>query len=331
MSKSIHEQLKNFKAATIATAAGTTIPFSANEWVKDGVDHINISRRSASQLGKALNLDYVRNWEHKVLGPFRSLNSLWFFLRAKNRSDQIRSIVGASLREFVDKECGGFGEHLPNFRAMVLDSMYLRILDCPEIKAQMIKSVLPFDSYRENESGIRIRYDSTRWIIEGYEVIRKALKEGVAPDFLKIIGKIEGDVKELYQPILKQLVHEPTPEEIEDLLKKKEAEERRQQKMFNKKQQPPKPKQEQKPQVISQPIIHDIDTKVTAEELAGLEATVAEAEAEQQNGMIPETETAESTPEQEHVKPVLTLVTAQEFPEEPETTADSAIEATVSN
>ena len=292
MSKTFQDQLKNFKPATIATVVGTTLPFSANAWVKDGVDHINVSRRSASQLGKALNLDYVRNWEHRVLGPFRSLNSLWFFLRAKERSDQIRSIVGASLRSFVDDECGGFGEHLPNFRPMILDSMYLRILDCQEIKAQMIKSVLPFDSYRENESGIRIRYDSTRWIIDGYEEIRRALKEGVEPNFTKIVGKIEGKREDLYQPILKLLVHEPTPEEIEELLKKKEAEERRQQKMFNKKQQKQK---QQQPRPIQQPVIHDIDTKVTTEELANLEATVAEAEAEE-------------TAEQEHPKPVLTLV-----------------------
>lgn len=309
MSKTFQEQLKNFKPATIATVAGVTLPFSANSWVKDGVDHINVSRRGASQLGKALNLDYVRNWEHKVLGPFRSLNSLWFFLRAKNRSDKIRAIVGTGLRTFVDSECGGFGEHLPNFRAMILDSMYLRILDCPEIKAQMIKSVLPFDSYRENESGIRIRYDSTRWIIDGYEIIRKALKEDIEPDFSKIIGKTEVSAEELYLPILKQLIREPSPEEIEELLKKKEAEERRQQKMFNKKQKQQKPKQDtqqaqaQEPAVeATQLSIQDIDT-VHPEELS--EKT--------------------SASDEEHQKPVLTLVVdTQETEDEAAETKDSS-------
>ena len=224
---SFRDQLKAVKPAVkVAVSNIGNLPDSANHWVKDGVDHINIARQAMTSLGKTLNLDHVRNWEHSVLGPFRSLNSLWYFLRAANRSDTIRTLSGGELRRFVDSRCGGFGGHLPNFRIMILDSMYKRIKACSEISAEMIRTVLPFDSYRENESGIRIRFEHTPWIVAGYEEIRSALKEMREPNFTSIAGRIEGDLADIYKPILKQLVHEPTEEEINDLLQKKKAAER---------------------------------------------------------------------------------------------------------
>lgn len=228
---SFRDQLKAVKPAVkVAVNNIGNLPDSANHWVKDGVDHINIARQAMTSLGKTLNLDYVRNWEHSVLGPFRSLNSLWYFLRAANRSDTIRTLSGGELRRFVDSRCGGFGGHLPNFRIMILDSMYKRIQACSEISAEMIRTVLPFDSYRENESGIRIRFEHTPWIVAGYEEIRSALKEMREPDFTSIAGRIDGDLADIYKPILKQLVHEHSPEEIQELLQKKKIEERRQKK-----------------------------------------------------------------------------------------------------
>lgn len=257
---SFREQLKAVKPAVkVATQKIGNLPDSANAWVKDGLDHINIARQSATNIGKTLNLDYIRNWEHSVLGPFRCINSLWYFLRAKHRTDAIRSLAGPELRRFVDTRCDGFGGHLPNFRIMILDSMYKRVKSCHDIAAEIVRTVLPFDSYRENESGIRIRFEHTPWIAAGYEEIRSALKENRAPDFTDIAGRIEGEMADIYKPILKQLVREPTEAEILELTAAKKAEEKKLKKQNSKKHNQPREVPKAKHQRVDLAAIQNID------------------------------------------------------------------------
>lgn len=196
-SKNLRDQLGPVKQAVLKT----NVPANPGSWLKDAVDHINISRYSESPVGRALNLDNVRHWNHPVLGPFRSLNTLWFFLKAKYKTDAIRSLSGHELKNFVAKRCGGQVGRVPNFRAIILHSAYLRLKACPDILAEFVKSTLPFDCYRTMESGVRVRFEHSMWFAGGHEEIRAALKENREPNFNHLIDS----VGELYDGVLKEL------------------------------------------------------------------------------------------------------------------------------
>ena len=267
MSKTMREQLaplakQNWKPAEL--------PVNPNGWIKDGLDHINISRASKIQLGKALNLDYSRDWEHEILGPFRSLNSLWFFVRAEKHNDAIRSMIGNELRFFVDRECGGFGEDVPNFRNIILDSMYRRVLKNNDICRDLRNSTLPFDSYRENQVGVRIRFENIRWVVMGYEEIRQALKEERKPDFSWITGQNFEDELELYNPFLKKIIREVSEEEIESLAKEKQEKEIRERKAAKRERIKQRKAQERKDREAQKDLssqIQDIDGVVPPDEI----------------------------------------------------------------
>lgn len=152
-------------------------------WMKDGVDHINIGRKAATALGRMLDFDHVRSFDHPVLGPFRCINSIWFMLRAKYKSDAIRNLTGIELKKFVVDRCGGYGPRIRNFRAIIMHSAWLRIKGSKELTNMMIDSTLPFDYYRTVEpSGIRFQIEFAEWVVPAYEAIRKALKENTEPD-----------------------------------------------------------------------------------------------------------------------------------------------------
>ena len=192
-----------------------SLPLNASSWRDDGVDHLNISRYGATNLGRCLNLDHVRYWEHPVLGPFRSLNSLWFFLRSKHKVDAIRNLTGSELKTFVDKRCGGFGgPFVANFRAVILDSAYQRLKESPDILEELKKSELPFDCYRTLASGIRIRFDHSTWLVAGYEEIRQAVKENREPCFRYAMDRPGED---LYAGVLRVLIPEQSAKSEEEV------------------------------------------------------------------------------------------------------------------
>lgn len=187
------------------TERSSQVAANVNRLGDDGVDHINLFRDGKTDVGRLLCLDHVRSWEHEILGPFRSLNTLMYFLRAKHRTDLIRTMVGSELHSFVQTRCGGFGDRIPYFREIILDSIWRRVKVFNDLSAALTKSTLPFDCYRENEVGLRFRFGHSPWLILGYEEIRRALKEGREPNFRRIADYRPADVG-LYDPILEELM-----------------------------------------------------------------------------------------------------------------------------
>lgn len=212
----IKKQLKKVKNAVLRTR----IPENAGMWKGEGVDHINIGRSSSILLGRMLGLDFVRQWKHPLLGQFRTLNSLWYFLKASNKSDAIRGMAGFELKNFVSQRCGGMTTVVPNFRAVIADSAYQRVKACPEIAAELINSELPFDCYNMLHSGVCTRFEHSGWFTGCYEEIRRALKEDRAPNFRYLHDAKADDIYEKVLDIVSPNRHqrlnpvavEPKPE-----------------------------------------------------------------------------------------------------------------------
>jgi hypothetical protein len=180
-----------------------------NELGMDGEDHINIHGKAKTELGRYIDFGHMHWIEHPVLGSFRSIYSLWSFLKAKQRDDQLRRMPIQLARKHIQEYCGGTRDKVPNFRAIILDTFYHRLKVDRHLQKLFLESSLPFDNYRTLDSGIRERFEQCYWIVPAIEMIRTAMKNGQEPDFSPYIH--EGT--DIYGAILKEMVPEMKIEE----------------------------------------------------------------------------------------------------------------------
>lgn len=181
-SKSFKDKLKDIRPRVQRRSLNEKLPSHPGFWRKDGEDHINVAVRAETPLGRSLSLDHKRLWTHDILGQFRSLNSVWYFLLAVNRSDAIRHMTEGRLKESI-KRNGGTGRPPKNFRAIMADAIYQYTLQYDFVKNKIKNTDLPFDWYRTIDSGVRVRFRDTEWLTAAYEEIRAALKASRQPDF----------------------------------------------------------------------------------------------------------------------------------------------------
>lgn len=153
------------------------------EWKGDGVDHINIWRRGETELGRFLALDSDLAVNHKYFGRFGSVETFWYYIQSRERDDRIRSMYGKTLKNFIRKLTR---EQITNFRAMIADTMYQRVLQYPPLFHELKQSTLPFDYYyidKRSEAGVPIRPNFFKWVLSAMEEIRRAIKEEREPNF----------------------------------------------------------------------------------------------------------------------------------------------------
>lgn len=183
---------------------------SADAWIEDGLDHINVYERSNVDLGKALAHGNKLGFNHSIFGSFGNIEAFWHYIQSNERDDRIRQMKGETLKDFAKQLTRS---KVTNFRAIIIDANYQRIKQYKELLNAMIESTLPFDCYYYNQSDIRQRHQYSIWLIQGFEEIRKALKENREPDLSRFLD-VEGS--EIYQFVV--------PAYLRNKLKKKEEE-----------------------------------------------------------------------------------------------------------
>lgn len=160
-------------------------------WKEDGGDHINIGVSAFTELGKGLNFGSKISFRHSIFGHFENVECFWHYLRSEDRDDRIRGLTGIALTKFMKNV--NKVQHI-NFRAMILDAHYQRIYQNDFLYNEIIASTLTFDCYHVNEAGIRIRPSHYKWLIQGLEEIRKALKENREPDYRPFMDNVNVDI-----------------------------------------------------------------------------------------------------------------------------------------
>ena len=169
---------------------------SPMKWKADGEDHINIWDNAATELGRYLSHNSELPFKHNIFGKFSSMENFWHYILSDERDDRLRSMRGTTLRIFSRKLTP---TKITNFRAIISDSNYQRIKSYASLSKEVAKSKLPFDSYYTNENGIRIRPSYFKWLIAGFEEIRKALKEEREPNFAFLL---DNPKSEIYQYVI---------------------------------------------------------------------------------------------------------------------------------
>lgn len=200
------QALKSFNQLKKVTSR---IPESPAHWESDGVDHICIDRKAATELGRALSTGTDINWSHPVLGFFRSLDNLWYFLSVGKPHDALRRLQRREAIEFARNECGGLA-YYPNIEAVFLDSIYRYLKSKKHLVEKLTTCDLPFDIYYTNLGGIRSRRVTNLWMIDGYYEIQAALRENREPDLKPWVTHSE---QHIYHDIMVALGADPTTTE----------------------------------------------------------------------------------------------------------------------
>lgn len=206
MAKNYKEQLNSIRSSVPRVTKNGLLP-NVNQLGRDGEDHINVGRYGHTRIGKDLDFETAANFNHDVLGSFRSINSLWYFLKANVNDDRIRRMTLSEVRGFIYNECGGVRKIVPNFFGVILHSIYLRIKADKGLFNEVVRSKKPFDMYRELPSGLRERLEIAYWLVPGLEKVREALRNDVEPD---LSDYLDSDPSDIYGPVIAML-QEPPP------------------------------------------------------------------------------------------------------------------------
>lgn len=171
-------------------------------WKGDGEDHINIYDRSETELGAILVHNSKLTFVHNIFGRFYDMESFWHYIQSAERDDRTRTMTGQILKNFAKKLTM---TRVKNFRAIIMDANYQRIKQYDPVVQAMKESTLPFDCYYVNEeTGLRTRPVFFKWLIMGFEEIRRALKEEREPDFGFLLDQPGTGIYEFAIPNLTQ-------------------------------------------------------------------------------------------------------------------------------
>lgn len=146
---------------------------------KDGVDHINIHSVAKTELGKLLSHFAHTPFEHPYFGPFYSMEGFWYYARSGFSVDRLRYLSGYRAKQ-VGRELDY--KWYAEFKQDIIAANYQKIIQHDRIRDLMIESELPFDHYYVfGPKKILVTPQSADWLVQGFEDIRLALKEGVVP------------------------------------------------------------------------------------------------------------------------------------------------------
>ena len=145
----------------------------------DGVTHINIWILGKTELGKMLAHFYHMPFKHPRLGPFNSMEGLWHYVKTEEKDDTLRALSGIKAKDYGKKLTR---RHVKDFHAIINAANFYKIEQNPRLVQLMVESDLPFEFYYLfGPDNIKITPPGYTWLVDGFEEIRRMLKEGRRP------------------------------------------------------------------------------------------------------------------------------------------------------
>ena len=191
MGNSLRELLMNAK---IRSNSKSLFQDNPNDLGEDGVDHINISNQAKTELGQSLAQDVFIPFVHPVYGKFNTVTGFWYYISSSTRDEYCRTMSSGKLRAIFK------GRKLPpvkNFKAIILEAYWLKITQHEAIKKELMESTLPIDCYffKEGENN-RTRPRNHRWLLQGLNEIRNALKKNTDFNYTRFLDIPGSDIYE---------------------------------------------------------------------------------------------------------------------------------------
>lgn len=145
---------------------------------QEGEDHINVSSRSTTDIGRIFSLEDNLPYNDSVLQcRVESLRVFAFFLRTGMKEPRL--LVPHALPFGVKFDTN----HAPNSYLLQAHALWEKLKNYNELQELLTSVSVPLDWYLFNENGERIRTATGTAYAAALMVIQKALRDGEAPDF----------------------------------------------------------------------------------------------------------------------------------------------------
>lgn len=149
---------------------------------RDGIDHINVYSKGATQLGQDLSNFAHLAFEHPDHGFFASMEAYWYWTSTGRQHEHLRRLYKATAK--------AAGIRLPKvemdqelFRAQICDGLKLKVMQNRKLRDALKKSHLPLRHYYFYGSApnwvIKEKADH-RYQMECLEEVRSALQQNRA-------------------------------------------------------------------------------------------------------------------------------------------------------
>lgn len=150
----------------------------------DGETHICIDIDAQTDLGRMLSHYYECEFEHPVFGMFRTMEGFWRYINCDDKGtkqrDEFRTINGKGVNKIsrtMEKR------NVDNFKEIIYEANYYRILNNEKLYDLFVNSDLPFDYYfLFGDDKIVQRAKGYQWIINMYESLRSNMRKGIKPE-----------------------------------------------------------------------------------------------------------------------------------------------------
>lgn len=150
----------------------------------DGITHICIDIDGKTELGRMLSHYHECDFTHPRFGTFRTLEGFWRYINCDDEGskqrDGFRTISGRGVNKISRTMAK---RNVKNFKQIIYEANYYRIISNDKLYDLFINSTLPFDYYfLFGESKIIQRAKGYLWIINMYEDLRQMIKAGEKPE-----------------------------------------------------------------------------------------------------------------------------------------------------
>lgn len=160
---------------------------SANTWMQDGVDHVNIWVYAKTELGRALDQNYVYPWTHPLAGKFKTVSGFMLAVSMREYFDpRVRQMSDHALHVYAKYQKDQQRTYMiANYEKVLAEAMYYRLRSMEGVKEEMLASKdLPFDCYSvRRDTGETMRPWMNAWYVPAMEIIRSAIIADKTPDF----------------------------------------------------------------------------------------------------------------------------------------------------
>ena len=143
---------------------------------EDGVSHINIYSKGATELGRLLSNFAYTPFEHEIYGWFASIEGFWYFAKSGFQHEHMRELHGVTA-----KSQGKLLEvvEFPYFKQTILSGIRCKLRQNRRILKLLEESDLPFEHYYyygDAEVARVIELPQYQWLVDEFERIRSLLR-----------------------------------------------------------------------------------------------------------------------------------------------------------
>lgn len=148
---------------------------------EDGVTHVNVYSRGATQLGRSLSNFSECNIVHPHFGQFRTLEGLWYYMKTGFTEDELRVTNGKNTRETGKKLTS---QHYPLFSKMFKLGMLEKLDRNPQLQQALIANELPLEHYYVY-GGKVFSQERHRWQLDYWTLLRSTLQNTGSLDLIR--------------------------------------------------------------------------------------------------------------------------------------------------